>query len=583
MWILNLVAGLGFFLYGMKIMGEGLEKIAGDRMSRIIDKLTGSLIKGVMVGTVVTALIQSSSATTVMVVGFINAGIMSLQQAVGVIMGANIGTTVTSVLISLQDINSSFWIINIFKPTYLAPIAIGIGVILIQFVNKKHSSNIGEILAGFGFLFVGMDMMSSAMEFLSGYSFFNELMIKLSNPILGVLLGMVLTAVLQSSSASVGILQAAAATGLLQLHSAAAIILGQNIGTCITAMISAVGASRAAKKAAVVHLLFNIIGSLIFLIVLYALAAGRFIPGWTGAATSANIAGFHICFNVVNTLLLLPFNRVLVLIANRLLPEYEADRSEEPVMLETRLLSTPALAIAQAKRELVNMMKAASASVSCGYEMLNGKSVRTKEEVEDIENDIDLYESNITQYLVRIGDESLNEDENTEVSTMFHVITDIERIGDHAYNISNSVLEMKEKGIQFSEVASHKLNKMYEAVNRLVDMTLSAYDRHDVAEALSVQPLEDVIDYLKDHLKNEHLERLAKHECTFNTGVVYLDIVNNLERIADHCSNIGLTVEQLESDRSIDFDPHAHLKHMHDNKSAAYTKVYDKYIDRYTK
>lgn len=582
MWILNLIAGLGFFLYGMKIMGEGLEKIAGDRMNNIIDKLTGNLFKGVLVGTVVTALIQSSSATTVMVVGFINAGIMSLNQAVGVIMGANIGTTVTSVLISLQDINSNLWIINLFKPEFLAPIAIGIGVILIQFIKGKNSNNIGQILAGFGFLFIGMNMMSGAMEFLKEYEFFQTMMIRLSNPILGVILGLVLTAIIQSSSASVGILQAAASTGLLQLHSAAAIILGQNIGTCVTAMISAVGASKTAKKAAVVHLLFNIIGSGIFLIVLYAFQVGHFIPGWTDAATRTTIAGFHIFFNVINTIILLPFHNGLVFIANRFLPEDGKDKPQ-PVMLETRLLSTPALAIAQAKRELVNMMKAASVSVSCGYDMMNGVAVKTREELEEIENDIDLYESNITQYLIRIGDESLNEDENTEVSTMFHVITDIERIGDHAYNISASVLEMKEKDIQFSEIAMHQLNKMYEAVNRLVRMTLTAYDEHDVSAALSVQPLEDVIDYLKDHLKTEHLDRLARHECTFNIGVVYLDIVNNLERIADHCSNIGLTVEQLESDESIDFDPHAHLKHMHDHKSDAYTRVYDKYIDRYTK
>lgn len=582
MWILNLVAGLGFFLYGMKIMGDGLEKAAGDRMSQIIDKLTGNLVKGVLVGTVVTALIQSSSATTVMVVGFINAGIMTLSQAVGVIMGANIGTTITSVLISLQDINSNLWIINIFKPDFLAPIAIAVGIVFLMFVKKKKYNNIGEILAGFGFLFVGMNMMSSAMEFLKDYKQFQILMTQLQNPILGVLVGTVLTAIIQSSSASVGILQAAAATGLLTFSSSASIILGQNIGTCVTAMMSAVGANKNAKKAAIIHLIFNILGSFIFLIVLYGFGVGKLIPIWFGEATKTNIAGFHIAFNLINTALLLPFNKALVYIANKILPD-KGDTADVSNTLEARLISTPALALSQAKRELVNMMRMASESVKYGLDILNGKYTKTAEQLDTVENAIDMYESNITQYLVRIGDESLNESENTEMSTMFHVITDVERIGDHAYNIATSVLEMKSKNIAFSDVAMKNICKMYEAVNRLVEMTIKAYEQNDIKSAISVQPLEDVIDYLKDHLKKQHLDRLAKHECTFNIGVIYLDIVNNLERIADHCSNIGLTVEQLEGENGVYFDPHAHLKYIHDNKSDEYTRVYDKYIERYTK
>lgn len=583
MWILSLLAGLGLFLYGMKMMGDGLEKVAGDKMSSIIDKLTGNLIKGVLVGAAVTAIIQSSSATTVMVVGFINAGIMTLAQAVGVIMGANIGTTITSVLISLQDIDSSgMWIMNIFKPDFLAPVAVACGVIMLQFLKKRKYNNIGEILAGFGILFIGMDMMSSAMEFLKEYQGFQTMMISLTNPILGVIVGAVLTAVIQSSSASVGILQAAASTGLLYFPGAAAIILGQNIGTCITAIFSAIGAANNAKKAAAVHLLFNVMGSVIFLVVLYAFGIGKLLPVWNDLATKGNIAGFHIAFNLINTIILLPFNKVLVKIADTILPDKGRGADGEGG-LEARLLSTPAVAISQTKKELVKMMAAATDAVMSGYDMLNGGAIRTEEEMAEQEDAVDIYEANITQYLIKLGEESVNEEENTTISTMFHVVTDIERIGDHAYNIAQSVADMRNNGAEFSGVAKEQLNSMYEAVNKLLDMTLKAYTENNVKLAVAVQPLEDVIDYLKDHLKTEHLDRLARQECSFSTGVMFLDIVNNLERIADHCSNIGLTVEQLESDESIDFDPHAHLKHIHDNKSNEYTRVYDKYIERYTK
>ncbi len=578
-WVLSLIAGLGFFMYGMKIMGDGLEKVAGDRMSKIIDNLTGSLTKGVLVGAAVTALIQSSSATTVMVVGFINAGIMTLKQAVGVIMGANIGTTITSVLISLEDINSKLWILNFIKPSNLAPLAIAAGILLLMFLKKKKFNNVGEILAGFGFLFIGMEMMTDAMAFLQEYEGFQTAMAHLQNPILGVLIGAAVTALIQSSSASVGILQAAAATGLLGFSGAASIILGQNIGTCVTAMLSAVGASKNAKKAAIIHLLFNIIGSIIFLIVLYAFRAGELIPFWNKMATRQDIAGFHIAFNLINTLILLPFSNQLVWLADKILPEKE---EEAPASgLEERLLSTPALALSQTMKELLKMMRKAAKSVKYGYSMLDGKLDKTNGELEEIENSIDLYESRITQYLVRIVDEPINEEENATISAMFHVITDIERIGDHAYNITTSINEMKEKEISFSKQAQHELINMYEAVNKLIGMTIDAYSSKSAVLAADVQPLEDVIDYLKDHLKKEHLDRLARHECSFNTGVYYLDIVNNLERIADHCSNIGLAVEQVNYN-SMEFDPHAHLKYVHDNKSEEYLQVYDKYIKKYT-
>lgn len=579
-WILSLVAGLALFLYGMKIMGEGLEKAAGNRMSQIIDKLTGNLFKSVLIGTMVTAIIQSSNATLVMVVGFINAGIMSLEQSVGVMLGAHIGTTITSLLISLEDISSGMWILQLLKPSFLAPIAVGTGIVLLLFLKNNKYRNIGEILAGFGILFIGMENMSSAMSFLQDSPAFEAFIQQLSNPILAVLVGMLLTLVIQSSSASVGILQAASATGLISFPTAAAVVLGENVGACVTALISSIGTNTNARRAARLNATFQTVGMLIFLIALYVFGVGKLLPIWDAVATKTNISGFHILFNIVNSLLMLPFSSLLVKLVKKLVPEKEG--ADTFIALEGRLLNTPSLALSQSTRELVNMMNLTKESVHIGYQMLTGQASKTKEELHQIEDEIDRYESSITQYLIRLTDQSLVESESTAISTMFHVLTDVERIGDHAYMIGNSLLELDDSH-KFSPVAAEQLKKMYEAVEKLLDMTVKAYDTRDARLAAAVHPLEDVVDYLEDHLKNTHLERLAKHECYYDTGVIFLDMVNSLERIADHCSNIGLAVEQVISDESIEFDPHEHLRYVHANKSEEYTRVYDKYIQKYTK
>ena len=580
-WILNLVAGLAMFLYGMKIMGEGLEKSAGNQMSQIIDKLTGNIFKGLLIGTLVTALIQSSSATTVMVVGFINAGLMTLQQAVGVIFGANIGTTVTAALISMEDINAStIWILNLLKPSFLAPIAVAAGVILLFFANKKKYHYIGEILAGFGILFLGMEGMSDAMSFLEDSPTFKTIMQQLSNPLLGILAGLVLTMIIQSSSASVGILQAASATGLIAFPTAVAIVLGENIGTCITAVLASVGANRESKKAAWVNVLFNVFGMLIFTIVLFGLGVGALMPVWEHAATKTNIAIFHIVFNILNSFLLLPFSGLLVKIVDKLVPAKKADNTL--TTLDERLLQTPTLALVQAKRELMNMMHATKESVDIGFDMLNNQK-RTDEDILDaLEDKIDIYESNITQYLIKVSDEPMTPAENIAISAMFHVITDIERIGDHAYNISYSLNKLHDGGHSFSTAAKDELVNMYKAVNRMIEKTINAFEEGDAKLAADIQAIEDVVDLLKVQLKDAHLDRLTRHECAFEQGVVFLDLVTNLERIADHCSNVAISVEQISAHGTV-IDPHEHLKDIHENPSEEFQRIYDKYVDKYTK
>lgn len=579
--ILSLIAGLGFFLYGMKIMGDGLEKTAGDRMSSIIDSVTGNLFKGVLVGTAVTAIIQSSSATTVMVVGFINAGIMTLKQSIGVILGANIGTCITAVLVSLESIDvSKVVLLNLIKPSNIAPIAVAAGVVMLMFIKKKKYNSIGEILAGFGILFIGMDMMSGSMEDLQNMSIFTSFMQTLKNPILGVLFGTIFTMIIQSSSASIGMLQAATISGVIPFPAAVTIVLGCNIGTCITAVISSIGTKKDARRAAAMNVIIKAFGAMVFVIVLYALGVGKLLPAWNGMADYGNIAVFHITFNCINVLLMLPFTNLLVKAVTTLIPDDNGKESDNP--LDERLLATPSLALAQALKELSRMMTLAGETVRYGYDIFTGELDISNEKLEEVEESIDIDESRITQYLVKIGDEKVSEEENAVISSTFHVLTDVERIGDHAFNISVAMNEMKDNNIKFSAAAQKELTNMYKAVNKLVGMTIQAYETTDVHLATAVQPLEDVIDYLQEDLKRLHLERLAKHECTFNAGVIFLDIVNNLERIADHCSNIGLAVEQVKSDNNLEFDPHAYLKYTHDNKSDEYRAVYDKYIRRYT-
>ncbi len=579
-WIITLLAGLGLFMYGMNVMGDGLEKSAGDKLGKIIDSFTSNRIKGVLVGLGVTALIQSSSATTVMVIGFINAGLMNLGQAVGVIMGANIGTTVTSFIISMEDVGASASAyLAILKPSLWAPLVGAVGVFFMMFLKKNKQQSIGMILAGFGFLFIGLGMMEDAMGFLKDNEAFQQAMVSFSNPIVGVLVGAGVTAIIQSSSASVGILQTLAASMVLPFSSVVPVILGQNIGTCITAMLSSVGANKNAKRGAVLHLLFNVIGTTVVMILIYAFPIAQYLPFWNEQTSRLNIALFHLLFNMFNTLLLLPFANLLVKCAQFIVPGSEAAMGQN--LLDERLLATPALAIAQAEKQVARMACVAQESVNVSLDMLEKQNTSKMGLIDDNEETIDEMEANTTQYLVKIADKSLTGDENEKVSTMFHIITDLERIGDHAYNIAEGV-ETAIKGDVFaSKKALAELEAMSQATRDIVALAVKAYEDFDLEAARRIQPCEDIIDLMKEAFKKHHVNRLTKQKCNFKSGVVFLDVINNLERISDHCSNIGLAVEQLANPQQVGYDQHSYMKDLHAHKTERYKAVYDEYYEKY--
>ena len=576
--VITFFGGLGIFIFGMKIMADGLEKAAGDKMQKIIGIMTSNIFKSVLVGTVVTALVQSSSATTVMVVGFVNAGLMRLTQAVGIIMGANIGTTITSQILRLGDIDQGVWYLQILKPSTVAPLAVAAGVALVMFAKKKKMNIIGEIFTGFGLLFIGMGIMEGALYTLRYMPQFQDAFAAFSNPVLGLLIGAAITALLQSSSASVGILQAVSAAGLVTFSSAAPIILGQNIGTCITALLSAVGANKNAKKAAFIHLIFNTVGSVIFLVLIYGYQRFIGFSFWDAPLNRGGIADFHIIFNISNTLILLPFAGILVRLSHTFIRG--KDEPKDHHMLDERFLSTPAVAVSQVLKEVVRMNKVAKHNVKLSIDSVFKASTANNGRIEDNENLVDEMESNITRYLVKLSDEPLNKEEHKKVSGIFHVITDIERIADHAINIAELNSYILKEGIEFSDLAKEELKIMSDAIKEIMALTVEAYDTQDVEAAKQIQPCEDVIDLLKEKLRVRHIDRLAQQKCNLKAGVVFLDIVNNLERIADHCSNIGVSVEQVYSDRT-DFDPHEYLKHLHMHKTKEYEQAYKAYEEKY--
>lgn len=582
--ILTLLGGLAMFLYGMSTMGDGLEKVAGKKMGEIIDRLTGSLFKGLLVGAGVTAIIQSSNATLVMVVGFVNAGLMTLKQSVGVMLGAHIGTTITSVIVSLNGIGDSMWILQLFKPSTLAPLALAAGIVCMMFLKTTRSGSIGTILAGFGILFLGMNAMSGAMEGLNKLPWFQPFMERLSNPMMGILVGIALTVVIQSSSASVGILQAAAVTGAISFPTAAAIVLGCNVGSCVSALISSTGANRNAKKAAVLNFFFMFGGMLITAVLLWALGIGRFlIPSlWNSAATMFTISGFHIVFNILNSFVMIALSAPLLALVNKFLPDIASDEEDGyHLAIDLRLLNTPAFAIKQTNREILNMLTAARHGVHMCVEMLKGEADYSVTELHKHESLIDRYESDITQYLMRLTDRSMTAAESTSVGAMMHVVNDIERIGDHSYIIGQALTRLKEVPSMTSEAMSQIMN-MFRAVEKVIDMTLHAFESGDIRLAVAVHPLEDVVSYLEESLRDSHLERLSNKECNYETGIIFLDIVNSLERISAYCSNVSLAVEQMYGSDGAAFDPHKHLKHLHENKSDEYRRAYDKYIQKYT-
>ncbi|MEG1256683.1 Na/Pi cotransporter family protein [Clostridium sp.] len=533
--IINLFGGLGLFLYGMKMMGDGLENAAGDKLKGIFDKITSNPIKGVLTGTIVTAIIQSSSATTVMVVGFVNAGLMNLYQAAAVIMGANIGTTITAQLIT-------------FKFDTFAPIFLAIGAVMILFSKKRKVREVGQIILGFGILFLGLKLMSGAMSPLKDSIFFKELIMKLQgHKVLGVLIGLMMTAVLQSSSASTGILVALAATGSLPLMVAIPILLGNNIGTCVTALISSIGTSKTAKKAAVFHLLFNVIGAIIFLIIPLGFLTDvilRISPTVGAEAIPKQIANAHTLFNVVNTILLIPFIKYLIAFVNKLIPGEDEKDIAGLKYVDERLLETPAIAFGQTTNEVVRMAEKAKENFKIAMKAFVEGDEEIVKTVYSNEKIINLLEHDITRYLVKLSNSDLGDEQRAELAAYFHVVNDVERIGDHAENIADLASERIAKGAKFSPDAMNEIKGMFDYTVSSLEMSIDCFKNYNKEKAASIRGIEARIDSLEKELRESHIRRLNNGVCNAVVGTIFLDLISNLERIGDHSVNIAEIISE---------------------------------------
>ena len=578
--LLTMVGGLALFLYGMDVMGDGLAKTSGGKLEQILEKLTSTPIKAVLLGAGVTAVIQSSSATTVMVVGFVNSGIMKLSQAVGIIMGANVGTTITSWILSLTGIESENFFIQLLKPSSFAPILALIGIFMMMLTKDSKKKDIASIMLGFAVLMFGMETMSEAVKPLADVPEFTNILMIFTNPILGMLAGLVLTAVIQSSSASVGILQALCATGSMSFGIALPIIMGQNIGTCVTAMISSIGAKKNAKRAALIHLYFNIIGTVLFMIVFYAINSFVHFEFLNDAANPMGIAVIHSTFNIAATLVLLPFGKVLVKLATLTIPETEDEKVEEipdaTKLLDTRFLEKPAFAVAQCKN--VEMAKLAQRSLEYAIDSITDYDQKKVKDVFRLEDMIDHYEDELGTYLMKLSGKPLSDEDNHTVSNLFHCMGDFERISDHALNLAETAMEMQAKEETFSEKAKGELVTYGEAVKEIMDLSVEAYKSGSMALAERVEPLEEVIDDLNVKIKNHHVKRLRKGKCTIELGLSLSDILTNYERVADHCSNIAVCLIQVEEDG---FETHEYLNEVKQKDNKDFQNLYQMYYNKY--
>ena len=559
------------FLYGMQVMGDGLAKVSGGKLEQILENLTSSKWKAVLLGMCVTAVIQSSSATTVMVVGFVNSGIMKLTQAVGIIMGANIGTTITSWILSLTGIESSNFFISLLKPSSFSPILAMVGIILLTFTKSSRKKDIGTIMLGFAVLMFGMESMSGAVKPLADVPEFTGLLLKFSNPVAGILAGTILTAIIQSSSASVGILQALCMTGAVPFSSAFPIIMGQNIGTCVTALLSAIGANKNAKRAAMIHLYFNLIGTVVFMILFYMINAAVHFPFMTQMATPATIAITHSVFNITATLVWLPFSNLLVKLACLTIRDDKKDEvskeDQEFMILESRFLEKPAFAVEQGRNAARQMEKDSRKALNIALDLIYDYSEEQAEHVQEIESKVDRYEDELGTYLVKLNNKNLSERDSHSVSTMLHCIGDFERISDHAVNIMESAQELHEKNLTFSAQARNELQVLIAAVSRIVDTAYQIFDKQDLNLTEDVEPLEEIVDELSKELKRRHINRLRSGECTIEMGFILTDLLTSLERIEDHCSNISVCITQVRENL---YDTHSHLESLKSEPDDSY-------------
>ncbi|MDY4105404.1 MAG: Na/Pi cotransporter family protein [Oscillospiraceae bacterium] len=573
--VLTLIGGLCLFLFGMNLMGEALEKKAGSRLKTILGKITGNKMTGFLLGLGVTAVIQSSSATTVMVVGFVNSGIMTLHQAINVIMGANVGTTVTAWLLSLTGISGDNLFVQLLKPKSFTPVLALVGIVFYMFSKKPGRKDTGMILLGFATLMTGMEAMTGAVSGLRNVPEFQNILVMFSNPVLGVFAGALLTAIIQSSSASVGILQALASTGQITYATAVPIIMGQNIGTCVTAMISSVGTNKNARRTAVVHLLFNIIGTAVWLAVFCAVKALFDLPVIQQSANQLGIAIVHTAFNVLCTALLLPMSGLLEKIACLIVRDDA--REEGTDELDERLMAAPAVAIAQCRKVVDRMAQISVDALKASLNMLDEYDGKTADRIREDEDRTDRYEDLLGDYLVRLNNHALSNEDRQESAELLHLIGDFERISDHAVNILESAEEMREKHIRFSDAAQRELKIMRSAVCEILDLALEAYRNNDPRTAKQVEPLEEVVDTLKEQLRMRHILRLQNGVCTIELGFVWADLLTNLERVADHCSNIAGRV--IES-RNASIDLHAYLDNVKIGNQK-FAEEYNAYAKKY--
>ena len=579
--VLTMIGGLAMFLYGMDAMGDGLSKLSGGKLEGILEKLTSNRLMAVLLGAGVTAVIQSSSATTVMVVGFVNSGIMKLGQAVGIIMGANIGTTMTSWLLSLVELEGSGFIMKMLKPTSFSPILALIGMIMIMTAkdtNKKK--DIGNILVGFAILMFGMDTMSGAVKPLANVPEFTNILTMFTNPVLGVIAGAVMTAIIQSSSASVGILQALCATGAMNFGAALPIIMGQNIGTCITAVMSGMGASKNAKRASMIHLYFNLIGTVVFLIVFYIVNAFIHFEFLNGPASATGIAVVHSVFNVVCTICWFPFANVLVKLAEITIRD-KADETEDKsefAILDERFLEQPAFAMELCRKEAIKMAEVAKEAIYIALDNIGNYKEEDFIRVQNMENEVDKYEDALGSYLMKLNNKDLSAKDSRSVSVILHCINDFERISDHAVNIMESAKEMHDKKMVFSKNAMKEFEVFSEAVHKIVHMAVHAYTDNDLENAKMVEPLEQVINGLNAEMKQRHIRRLRKGKCTIELGWVLQDLLTNIERVSDHCSNIAICTIEVKED---EYDTHNYLESLKESNLEWYKHAIIVYGDEY--
>ena len=575
--ILTLFGGLALFLYGMNVMGTGLERVSGGKLESILERLTSTPIKGVLLGAGVTAIIQSSSATTVMVVGFVNSGIMKLNQVIGIIMGANLGTTATAWILSLTGLEGDSFLVQIFKPTSFTPILAVIGVVLFMFSKSSRKKEIGTILLGFAVLMFGMDAMSGAVKPLADVPEFTNILVMFSNPVLGVLTGAVLTAIIQSSSASVGILQALSSTGKITFGAAVPIIMGQNIGTCVTALISSIGASKNARRAAMIHLYFNIIGTVLFMAIFYTCKAVLDFSFLDGTVNAAGIAMVHTVFNLVATSCLLPFTKGLEKLAYLTIRE-GGKKQDEFQLLDERFLATPSFAIEQCKNLTIEMANLSRDNLFLAIELTKNYRNGGLTEVNQNEEKIDMYEDKLGTYLVKLSAKSLSMQDSKQISKLLHTIGDFERISDHAVNIAKTAKEINSKKISFSDQARSELDVLSAAIHEILAITIQSFDEDDLSLAAHVEPLEQVIDILKNALKTRHVQRLQEGECTIELGFIFSDLLTNYERVADHCSNIAVCLIQVSAES---FDTHEYLNEIKSSKESEFTDLFAGYKEKY--